>query len=126
MRPIYYDLAIPGGGGAISPPLPLDTYISPGNMIFTVALPSGPTGATVAIQHTNDDIYAPNYNPSTGNWENFTATPFPVNLTAADPIAEGAYAFAPRAVRFVVTAVTSASYPFNLSIQLIQAGIGGT
>lgn len=105
-----------------SDPIVLDQYIAPGNVVFTVIMTAG-TSTTVAVQHTNDDIFASDYSPATGYWEEYTASPFPVALTAGNNVAEGVYAFAPKAIRFVLSSPVGSP---TVRCQVVQAGIGGT
>jgi hypothetical protein len=61
MRPVV--LSITGVG--TSNPYAVDTYISPSNMGLAVIV----TGTiTYKVQYTFDDIFAQNYQASSGNW----------------------------------------------------------
>lgn len=61
MRPVRYTLAGVSDGAVI----PLDIYIAP----FSVSIGTTVTGAaTYTVEYTLDDIWAPGYDPATGNW----------------------------------------------------------
>lgn len=63
MRPIYVDAV----GVETTDPVPLDVYQRPFNVTLTVAVISGVVDATV--EYTTDDIWAEDYDPTTGNWQ---------------------------------------------------------
>jgi hypothetical protein len=127
MRPIYLTL---GGvnNASITAPIVLDQYIAPG-AISIFAILAGGTGspsATVTLQVTNDDIFASNYAPNTGNWFSLPANTFTGSgaLTSASPTAEATLSGAiPRAMRATFSGCVGAP---NVTFQVAQMGIGGT
>ena len=123
MRPIYFTYTSVAAGGFTGPPVPLDQYISPGNVGVTISLTSG-TSATVVLQYTTDNVLDPAV--STYVWQPFTATPFNTAGTytfSGLGAIEGMFTFAPKAIRVLCT--VAAGSP-TINVQVIQAGIGGT
>lgn len=108
MRPIRRTLTAAG----VTPPIPLDHYRQP----FNVGIGVAATGTlTFDVEHTFDDIYAPNFNPATATWYKNTA------LTARTTSTDGNYIVPVMAVRLNVTAFTSGS----ATITVLQAGMPG-
>lgn len=99
-------------GVAVSPPIIMDTYISPFNVGFGVVV----TGTvTYSVQHTFDDVFAATYVPASGNWFNHPT------VAAATTTQDGNYAFPVSAIRINVTAGTG-----SVNAVIIQAGqVGG-
>lgn len=63
MRPVTVSVTGPG----VTPPVPLDQYLTP----FEVSLAAiNPSGATYTVEWTQDNIWDPNFNPATANWTN--------------------------------------------------------
>lgn len=95
-------------------PVVLDTYRGPFNVGMAVVLAPG-ASLTYTVEHTFDDVFAANFNPTTATW-------FPnVAMTAKTSSADGNYAFPVTAVRLNVTAFTSGSAMFTV----IQSGMAG-
>lgn len=124
MRPIYLTYS-PVTASTVTSPIVLDQYISPGNMVTTIVLGGSATSATVVLEYTTDNVIDPTVTSYT--WQPFTATPFSATgtyaFTAAGAV-EGAFTMLPKAVRVRCTAVAGTSP--TMSVQVIQAGIGGT
>jgi hypothetical protein len=99
-------------GVTVSPPIIMDTYISPFNVGFGVVA----TGTvTYSVQHTFDDVFAADYVPASGNWFNHPT------IVAVSTTQDGNYAFPVSAIRFNVTAGTG-----SIAAVVIQAGqVGG-
>jgi len=108
MRPVQVTV----GSATVSAPIPLDHYAAAPLVALEVVLSAG-ANLTYKIQHTMDDIFAPTYNPATGNWLDHATL---VGQTAS---ADGNYQFPPRACRLNVTAYTSGSATLTVN----QAGI---
>jgi len=100
------------GAQAVSAPIPMDQYISPFNVGFSVNLSTGAT-LTYTVEHTFDDVFSPTFNPATAQW-------FPNSVVAAKTASlDGNYAFPVSAIRLNVTAYTDGSATLNV----LQAGI---
>ena len=96
-------------GVATSPVAAANLNISP----FSVGFGAVVTGTTTySVQHTFDDVYAPNFNPATANWFNHAT------VVAATANADGNYAFPVRGIRLNLTAGTG-----SVVLTLLQAGI---
>lgn len=107
MRPVV--LSVTGVGNSV--PDPLDHYLTPFNVSLAVVV----TGTiTYTVQYTYDDVFAPNYNPATGNW-----LPHP-SLTAQTGTKDSNIAYPVRAVRLTTSAGTGTA-----TLTVIQAGGGG-
>lgn len=109
MRPIRITLTGPG----VSQPVPLDQYQTPFNVGIGVKIPAG-SSATYTVEHTFDDVFSPNFNPSAAVWFPHAA------LVSKSTSADGNYAFPVSATRINVAAVTG-SVDFNV----LQAGAKG-
>jgi hypothetical protein len=107
MRPVR--LIQNGVGTTI--PVVLDNYISPFNVGLGALIVSGTP--TYTIQFTFDDVFAPGYDPATGNWFNHPdATSITIN--SANNIA------------FPCTAVQlNVSVAGEVEFVVIQAGVAG-
>jgi hypothetical protein len=89
----------------------LDHYLTPFNVSLAVVV----TGTiTYTVQYTYDDVFAPNYNPATGNW-----LPHP-SLTAQTATKDSNIAYPVRGVRLTTSAGTGTA-----TLTVIQAGGGG-
>lgn len=98
-------------GVGVSAPIPLDTYISPFNVGFGVAV----TGTvTYTVQHTFDAVLANGYNPATGTWYDHP------DVASQTANADGNYAFPVTAIRLSV-----ASGSGTAALTAIQAGLVG-
>jgi len=98
-------------GVAVSPPIVMDTYISPFNVGFGAVV----TGtATYSVQHTFDDVFASTYVAASGNWFNH---PTVVGVSTTQ---DGNYAFPVAAIRFNITAGTG-----SVDAVVIQSGVVG-
>jgi hypothetical protein len=98
-------------GVAVSPPIVMDTYISPFNVGFGVVV----TGTvTYSVQHTFDDVFAATYTPAAGNWFNHPT------LNGQTTSQDGNYAFPVSAIRFNVASGTG-----SIDAVVIQAGVVG-
>lgn len=108
MRPV----TVTQTGTGSSSLIPMDFYLNP----FNIGLGIVVTGTVnYTVQHTFDDVFASNYDPSTGNWFNH-----PV-LASLDVNADGNYAFPCSAIR-----VTVNSGDGSAAITVIQAGATGS
>ena len=107
MRPVV--LSVTGVGNSV--PDPLDHYLTPFNVSLAVVV----TGTiTYTVQYTYDDVFAPTYNPATGNW-----LPHP-SLTAQTATKDSNIAYPVRAVRLTTSAGTGTA-----TLTDSQAGGGG-
>lgn len=97
---------------SVSPPIPLNHYADPFNVSLGVKISSG-AGLTYSVTYTFDDVYAPNFNPSTATWyADITAV---VSQTANKT---GNLTYPVTAVRLEISAWTSGS----ATLTVIQAG----
>lgn len=110
MRPVRVKVA----AQETSKPIPLDVNNNPFNVGVGVTVEGGST-LTYSVQHTFDDVWAPEFDPSTASW--FTNSGLGAKATSLD----GNYAFPVTAVRLNVTAFTSGS----ATLTLVQAGMPG-
>ena len=106
MREVVQTLSATG----VTAPVPMDQYISPFNVGLGVIV-SGTVSYTV--QHTFDDPFASNFDPSTATWFNHT------DLTSQSTSQDGNYAFPVRAIRLNATITGTGS----ATIKIAQAGI---
>lgn len=107
MRPIRQTRT----GTGVTPPVPLDHYRQPFNVGVAVVV----TGTvTYTVEHTYDDVYAQNFNPSTAVWFPLAA------LTAQTTTKDAAYTSPVTAVRLNISAGTGSA-----TMTLIQAGMAG-
>lgn len=97
---------------AASNPIPLDHYISPFNLGLGVSLSVG-ADLNYTVQHTFDDVWAPDFNPATAKWFNHAT------MASKTTSFDGNYAYPVMAVRVVVNTHTSGS----ATLTVIQAGI---
>jgi len=106
----HVDVTVTGVG--VSNPIPMDQYLTPFNVGLGATINSGT--ATYTVQHTFDDVYASNYNPSTGTWFNQP------DITAVTTNQDGNYAFPVSAIRLNVSASTG-----SVTLHVLQAGVTG-
>lgn len=107
MRPVVYTI----NGTGVSDVMPPDQYISP----FNVSLGVTVTGtSTYTVQYTFDDVFASNYNPSSGNWVDHPS------LTAQTGSKDSNIAYPVSGIRLNVTAGTG-----TVRLVITQAGGGG-
>ena len=97
------------GESGVTPPVPMDQYISPFNA--SVAIVPADT-ATYSVQHTFDDPFASGFDPDTAVWFNHP------DLTSESGNNDGNYAFPVRAIRLNVSASTG-----DVTFYVTQAGI---
>ena len=104
-----YSFADEGSSG-VTPPVPLDQYISPFNVSVAVVT----TGtSTYTVQYTFDDIFAPTvFDPDTATWFNHP------DLTSESGNNDGNFAFPVRATRLNVSSTDS-----DIKFYVTQAGI---
>lgn len=134
MRPIYLNYPSVAAAGFVTDPIVLDQYISPGNVTITINLSNPGTltaTAQVLVDFTTDNVLEPQ--TTTIIWQPYTATPFTASgseyvysfsVNAGESAAiEAMFAYAPKAIRVRVRSVTNTP---NMSVQVIQLGIGGT
>lgn len=107
MRPVTYSIT----GVGTSSVCPTDHYVSPFNVALNVVV-SGTI--TYTVQYTFDDVFAANYNPSTGNWTNHAS------LTAQTTTKDSNIAYPVRGIRLTTSAGTGVA-----TLTIIQAGGGG-
>lgn len=98
------------GGFGVTSPIPMDQYISPFNVGFGVH-PSGT--ATYTVQHTFEDPFASNFDPSTAVWFNHP------DVASESGNNDGNYAFPVRAIRLNVALSDNTPITFWVA----QAGI---
>ena len=99
------------GSQTTSVTIPLDTYQDPFNVGLAVVLSAG-ASLTYTVQHTFDDVFASNFNPTTATW-------FPhATLAAKTASSDGNYAYPVVATRLNVTAWTSGT----ATMTVVQAG----
>lgn len=110
MRPVRVTVS----SQAASAPIPLDVNQDPFNVSIGVALSAGAT-LTYSVQHTFDDVFAKNFDPSTAVW--FTNSGLSAKTTSLD----GNYTLPVTAIRLNVSAFTSGS----ATMTVIQAGMPG-
>lgn len=111
MRPVVYTLSDASGGAKYSGVYPADHYISP----FNVALGASVTGTVnYTVQYTFDDVFASEYNASTGNWVNHPS------MTAKTTTTDSNIAYPVRGIRLVLSSGTG-----SVTLTIIQAGGGG-
>ena len=96
----------------VSQPIPMDQYLTPFNVGLGAIIVSGTP--TYSVQHTFDDVFDPNYNPSTGTWFNQP------DITGQTTSVDGNYAFPVSAIRLNVTAGTGV-----VTLDVLQAGVMG-
>lgn len=110
MRPIRVALS----SQTTSAVIPLDTYQDPFNVGIGVKLSAGAT-MTYTVQHTFDNVFASNFDPTTATW-------YPhASLVDRNATADGNYAFPVTGIRLNVTAYTSGT----ATMTVIQAGMPG-
>jgi len=107
MRPVTYTVA----GTVPSPVCPIDHYISPANIALSVRV-SGTVDYTV--QYTFDDIFAANYNPSSGNWTNHPT------LSGKTTSLDSNIAYPVRGIRVLLNSGTGTA-----TLTIIQGGGAG-
>ena len=108
MRPVRVTVS----SATVSPPIPLDQYLTPFNVGLGVTVSVGGT-LTYKVQHTFDDVFAAGFDPATATWfDNAT-------LVAKTASSDGNYAFPVSAIRLNVTAYTSG----NAVMNVLQAGV---
>jgi hypothetical protein len=104
MRPVQ----VSTDGVSVSAVIPIDVYLNPTNIALGVVI----TGtATVTVQHTFDDVFAEDFDPSTATWFDHPT------IDDATDDEDGNYAFPPRGVRLNQTAGTGSAV-----LTLVQAG----
>jgi hypothetical protein len=107
MRPVYFTIS---GASGVSPVFPVNAYIAPTNL----GLGATVTGTiTYTVQYTFDDVFAANYNPSSGNWVNHPT------LTAQTTSKDSNIAYPVSGVRIISTAGTG-----SVTLTIIEAGGG--
>lgn len=108
MRPVT--VSVTGVGS--SAPIPMDVYLNP----FNVSMQCTVNGVvTYNVEWTNDDIWAPGYNPATGNW--FAAA---ANLTGATTAQTGTLISPVTAIRIRNSAGAGTS-----TMRVVQSGAVG-
>lgn len=110
MRPIRVTVS----SQAASKPIPMDHYQGPFNVGIGVAVSAGAT-LTYSVQHTFDDVWASDFDPTTAVW--YTNS----GLSAKTSSLDGNYAFPVTAVRLNVTSYTSGT----ATMTVVQAGMPG-
>lgn len=111
MRPIRVTV----GSATTSNVLPMDQYISPFNLGLGVTLSAG-ASLTYTVQHTFDDIWSPNFDPSTASW--FSHATMVNKNTSFD----GNYAYPVTAIRLNVTVWSSGT----ATLTVVQAGVANS
>lgn len=112
MRPVYVTTSDASGGTKTSSIIPPDIYLNP----FSVSLQTTVTGtATYTVEWTQDDIWAPGYDASAGNWEDVAG------MAAAT--ADATATFGPSPVRAFRMRQTAGAGSVKLAV--VQAGAVG-
>ena len=107
MRPV----TITKTGAGVTAPVPMNQYTSP----FNVGFGCDVTGsATYTVQHTFDNVFASDFDPSTAKWYNHAS----VSGVATDQ--DGNYAFPVSAIRLNLAGGSTGS----VTMIILQAGIG--
>lgn len=106
-------IVISAVAGGVSAPIPTDSRTLVGGKIAVSCVVSAGAALTYEVDYTMDDVFAPGYNPSTGNWK--ADTNFP-NTTAVTTQNTLAIAFA-TAIRLKVAAAGTGT----VSIQAWQS-----
>ncbi len=104
MRPIYQTVV----GIGVSPPVPLDQYLTPFNVGVEIKISAT---ATFKLQYTYDDVFADGYDPASGLWWDHATLAGAANK-------EGAITQPVRAIRLNATASTG-----NCKMTVLQAGV---
>jgi hypothetical protein len=114
MRPVVYTITGGAGTQVVSRVCPIDYYISPANIALSVVV----TGSiTYTVQYTFDDVFAPGYDPTNGNWTNHPT------LVTQTITKDSNISYPVRGIRIVSPASPSSSGTATLTI--IQGGGGG-
>jgi hypothetical protein len=108
MRPVRKTVTTTGPIAAI----PLDFEATPYDIGIGVVIPAG-SSATYTVEHTFDDVFANNFNPTTATWLPHAT------LSGRTTTADGNYAYPITAVRLNVAAVTG-----QVVFNVLQAGGG--
>jgi hypothetical protein len=111
MRPVVYSITDASAAAKTSAVCPLDLYISPSNVALGVVV-SGTVSYTV--QYTFDDVFAPGYNPASGNWTDHPS------LTAQTATKDSNIAYPVRGIRLKQNSGSGTT-----TLTIIQAGGGG-
>lgn len=98
-RPIRVTVS---GTDAISPVIPLNTYNAPSNLGIGVKISSG-ASLTYTVEHTFDDVFAKDFNPSTAVFYPYT------DLQSKIGDEDGNYLFPVTGIRIKLTAWGSGS-----------------
>lgn len=107
MRPVV----ISKTGAGATDPVPMNQYTSP----FNVGFGCDVTGtATYTVQHTFDDVFASDFDPTTAKWFNHSS----VSGVSTDQ--DGNYAFPVSAIRVVLSGGSTGT----VDTTILQAGIG--
>lgn len=105
---------LPLSAVGVSAPIPLDVNQAPFSVGVGVVLANTPN-LTYTVQHTFDDVFASDFDPSTATW-------FPnASLTDKTSSSDGNYSYPVRAVRLNVTLYTAGT----ATMTIIQAGMPG-
>jgi len=96
-----------GAAGALSPIILNNLNVAPFNVGMGVALSAGAV-LTYTVEHTLDDVFALNFNPTTATWYPNTG------LTAQTVSKDGNYIAPVTAVRLNVTSYTSGTAVFTV------------
>ena len=111
MRPVNFTVADASGGAKTSAVYAPDNYVSPFNVALSV-LVSGTVNYTV--QYTFDNVFAGDYNPSTGNWTDHPS------LTSKTASLDSNIAYPVTGIRIKLNSGTGTA-----KLTAIQAGGGG-
>lgn len=111
MRPVVYTVADASVAAKTSSVYAPDNYISPFNLGLSVVV-SGTVNYTV--QYTFDNIFANNYDPSTGTWSDHPS------LTAQTTTKDSNIAYPVTGVRVKLNSGSG-----TVTFTIIQAGGGG-
>ena len=133
MRPIY-QTSVASSSTYTFPPIVPDVLLTPGNATWVAKLTSGgSSSATVTLWFSNDDPFAPNFDPLTAVWVQEMAA-FQTGATTVGPsvtltgaigsvtsASVGAYAYLPRLIQFRLSACTNSAV---VVIEFVQASGG--
>ncbi len=108
MRPIVLRTDDASGDPVYSPVCPLDLRLVPFQVTVSCLIQGT---VTYSVEWTNDDIWAPGYDPLTGNWNAMT------DLSAENAAATGTLISPVRAIRLAQTAGNG-----SVEATVLQAG----
>ena len=131
MRPIYLTFTpTSASSDFVTQPVVLDPYTNPQSfsVIATLLGTSSSATATIGLQVSNDDPYAPTYDPAKGNWlvsDGFFSNSGVLVATSSTTglgSVGGSTNVVPRLIRFSATSCVDVA---QVKFEVVQGGIGG-